>query len=150
MIPRLRPMIPHLRSIRLTAVLMLAAIVAACGPMYDTQYFYTPPSDSAGRQLAGQCRVMSRMCAQNCELRESACRSEARDDARYEYNRYVKQRQKENAKIKKSLDSFVRDSHCSSSSCENACDAEYRSCYTEAGGQVRSKQVCVAFCDEKK
>lgn len=143
-------MIPRLRSIRLTAALMLAAIVAACGPMYDTQYFFTPPSDAAGRQLAGQCRVMSKMCAQNCELRESACRAEAREDAQYEYNRYVRQREKEKAKIKKSLSSFVNDSHCSSSACENDCEEEYRSCYVEAGGQVRSKQVCVAFCDEKK
>lgn len=133
--------------VRAAAFLSLLA-VAACGPMYDTQYYFTAPSDPTGRQLAGQCRVVQNMCKQNCQMRENACRSDARARGMAEYHAYVEKRRRENMPLKRDLNSFISDSSCGSSSCEDACEAEYRSCYVEAGGKVRSKQVCVAFCEE--
>lgn len=129
------------------AVCLLA--VAACGPVYDTQHFFTPPADASGRQMTTQCRMTQNMCKQNCQLQESVCRSDARARGMMEYHAYVEKRRREKAPIKRSPESFVSDYGCSADRCEAACEEDYRACYVEAGGQVRSKQVCVAFCDQQ-
>jgi hypothetical protein len=135
---------------RLLAPLLLVLTLAACGPIYDTQYHFTPPADPMGRQLVGQCRMSRDMCRQNCEMREMSCKSEARSYGMREYHRYVEQRRREKAPIKRSPDSFVSDYHCSSSSCVDSCDGGYRACYVESGGTVRAQRVCTAFCDQEK
>lgn len=135
---------------RLFLMLVVAATVAACGPVYDTQYHFTPPADPTGRQLAGQCRVVQNMCKQNCQMREHACRADARAEGMMEYQAYVAERRRKNLPIKRSPDSFVSTYMCGSSSCEDACEDDYRSCYVEAGGQIRAQRVCVAFCDQQQ
>lgn len=135
---------------RLLAPLLLVLTLAACGPIYDTQYHFTPPADPTGRQLVGQCRMSRDMCRQNCEMREMSCKSDARSYGMREYHRYVEQRRRERAPIKRSPDSFVSDYHCNSGSCVDSCDGNYRACYVESGGTVRAQRVCTAFCDQEK
>lgn len=135
---------------RLFLFLVVAATVAACGPVYDTQYHYTAPKDPTGRQLAGQCRVVQNMCKQNCQMREQACRADARSEGMMEYQAYVAEQRRKNLPIKRSADSFISTYGCDSDSCEDACEADYRGCYVEAGGQIRAQRVCVAFCDQQQ
>lgn len=135
---------------RLFLMLAVAATVAACGPVYDTQYHFTPPADPTGRQLAGQCRVVQNMCKQNCQMREHACRADARAEGMMEYQAYVAERRRKNLPIKRSPESFVSTYMCGSGNCEDACEDDYRGCYVEAGGQIRAQRVCVAFCDQQQ
>lgn len=133
---------------RLFLLIALTATVAACGPVYDTQYHFTPPADPTGRQLAGQCRVMQNMCLQNCRMQEHACRSDARAQGMMEYQAYVAERRRKNLPLKRSPESFVSTYMCDSDRCDDACADDYRGCYVEAGGQIRAQRVCVAFCDQ--
>jgi len=43
-----------------TIVFLLAALLAACGPIYETRYDFIPPNSSQGM-----------MCVQNCSLYET-------------------------------------------------------------------------------
>lgn len=135
---------------RLFLMLVVAASVAACGPVYDTQYHFIPPADPTGRQLAGQCRVVQNMCKQNCQMREHACRADARSEGMMEYQAYVAERRRKNLPLKRSPESFVSTYMCDSDRCEDACEDDYRGCYVEAGGQIRAQRVCVSFCDQQQ
>ena len=131
------------------AMLVLALLVAGCGPIYETVYSYQPPRSPQGRQCVGQCQQINQYCRQNCQLRETSCQATARQDASYDYDRYVRERQRHRQEIKKSPSDFDHSYSCSSaSSCEQTCGDDYRMCYTNCGGVVTSREECTMFCDQ--
>lgn len=130
------------RSFSAVAIWSLAAFfVTACGPVYKTDYTYTPPKDASGRQCLNQCLAL-----------QSSCRSAAEDRAVRE-NAACQQ----NAMVNYSVclataKSDAERNRCSSYSyCDRkpdlrACDAEYRMCYQNCGGTVVGHQRCVSGC----
>lgn len=134
-----------MKNFWLVAIFVLSALTG-CGPMYSTNYTYTPPPTAEGRMCASQCRQISRMCVQNCEMKEETCKSRARHDAIYKFEHYAAERRAKNQSIKKDVSDFSNEYSCSSSSCESNCQPEYRDCYANCGGRVTPHTVCTAFC----
>ncbi len=132
-------------------LLVLVFAVAGCGPIYETVYSYQPPRSPQGQQCAGQCQQIGQYCRQNCRLREDSCRANARQEAGYEFDRYVRERHRNRQEVKKSIGDFDYSYHCSgASSCEASCDADFRICFTNCGGVVTAYQQCTMFCDQQR
>lgn len=129
--------------------LTLLALLAGCGPMYETQYSFTPPSSPEGRMCVSQCQNSRTMCRQSCSMEQQACRNEARSRAMIEYQAYANKQIANKQPVKKSPSDFEYYSSCGTSSCESRCEADYRSCFADVcGGRITSRQVCTAFCDQ--
>lgn len=131
---------------RMLAALSLLLIAAACGPIYDTHYDYYYPKHPEGRVCTSQCGVSQNYCKQQCRSNENQCRSWARQEAQHEYEHYLHEVYASGYKPKHRLDHFVSDYHCSDYGCEEDCEELYRGCFASCGGEIRSKQVCTAFC----
>ena len=120
--------------------------LAACGPIYQTRFDYSPPASGQGMACIAQCSRISDLCRENCDLKQQRCEGDAREQARRDYEDYVRERNKKNAPIKRTRDSFYYGSSCSSSSCTSECTTPYNQCFVSCGGAVASHQVCTAFC----
>lgn len=125
-----------------------ALLLVACGPIYETQYDFLPPTSAEGRLCTSQCNNISDLCRQNCDLKDDRCIAEARERGAYEYERYVRDRQSQKLPIEKKLEDFTYTGGCyQASSCKAECDTSYRQCFTGCGGTVNSRTVCTAFCN---
>lgn len=111
-----------------------------CGPIYDTQYQFTPPDDGNGRACIYQCENGREQCTELEELREESCENRAES----EYQRCA-----DNIYRRKGRD--PKWNECYRESCSSdteRCENSYRSCYQSCGGKVRAETVCVANCDQ--
>jgi hypothetical protein len=134
----------------LSLCLGLVALLSACGPIYETQYSMVPPTTSQGRLCVSQCQQERSLCRQTCSMSEQACRADARSRAAYEYESYVRRQTAEKKPIKKSVSDFEHSYGCSSNSCQDRCEANYRDCFGGlCGGQVIATKVCTMFCDQQ-
>jgi hypothetical protein len=125
---------------RWISLLLCTTTLAACGPMYRTEYHLTPPGDGRGRACVARCSddqaaCQSRMDAasedtfRNCELR-----------AEQDYSRCLLLAKDDKAKRE-----------CSRSSCErrpdySGCESAFRNCFEACGGKVDAQQVCTFNC----
>ena len=121
-------------------MLVAALLAMSCGPIYETNYRYTPPSDPLSRPCVSQCLADKGNCrntadlkAQNAELR---CELEARDD----YERCLG-----NAKGDQGRSSCNRRS-CSSHADYGQCEGDYRTCFQSCGGVIDTERVCTFNC----
>lgn len=134
----------------LSLCLGLIALLSACGPIYETQYSMIPPTTSQGRLCVSQCQQERSLCRQTCSMSEQACRADARSRAAYEYESYVRRQSAEKKPIKKSVSDFENSYGCSSNSCQDRCESNYRDCFGGlCGGQVIANRVCTMFCDQQ-
>lgn len=132
------------------AMIVLAAGLSACGPVYDTTYQYSPPASGEGKICANQCSQIEQLCRRNCKLEYDSCLAREREQARWDYEDYVRRQTSRKQPLDKSPDDFNLDYRCtSSSSCEATCGNDQRTCYTTCGGEVTATRVCTAFCDQK-
>lgn len=126
---------------RLGSVIALTITVAACGPVYRTTYDYIPPEDAAGKQCLNQCLQMFEMCRSSAENRAAQERASCQQNATLAY-----------AACLATAKTDLERSRCSStSSCNreadiSQCNSEYRLCYRNCGGTVKSREVCVSGC----
>ena len=132
---------------RLLSALLLALLLSACGPMYETRYTFVPPKGSSGQACILQCENNRMQCEQLAEMRFQNC--EDRADREY--------RDCEHEQVfgydKKGRWTCVDNCYCWRDSCErdtDRCDALYRTCYQTCGGKVKAQTVCVANCDQQK
>jgi hypothetical protein len=117
----------------------LLGLVAGCGPIYDTRYHFVPPSDPSARSCIFQCENLKMQCEELEQMRVENCDYRARldqDRCRAEIRRQGRE---------------PKSHECSSlgGSCyanTERCEAKYRQCYQNCGGQVRTEQVCVFNC----
>jgi hypothetical protein len=119
---------------------VVLTLVTSCGPVYDTNYSFSPPRSAEGRSCIFQCEQSKLQCQQIEDLEASRCRDFAqreerrcRDDIRYNENRTPKWYE------------------CSSESCSSdyeRCETMHRACYQSCGGEVNVNTNCVANCDQ--
>jgi len=114
----------------------LALALAACGPIYQTQYAFTPPPTPEGRVCIMQCEQLRFQCRQNEDLKVQNCENQNRW-ARAEYERCKRSGRKD-----------CHDGTIWCSSDYDRCDEQYRFCYQSCGGQVLATTVCVANCEK--
>ena len=127
-------------------VLALAALLAACGPVYETQYTLVPPATEIGRQCANNCLLAQQNCRQSCSSQQQLCESNAHLQAQNGYLQYANERQRNGQPVKKTESDFYYDD-CEHSDCDERCGNDYRICHTNCGGQVIPRTVCTAFCN---
>jgi hypothetical protein len=92
--------------------------------------------------------MMERSCKQNCNHQERQCEENRRLKAQNEYQQYLLERQISKEPITKTASSFEGFNNCSNYYCTNDCNSDYRICYTNCGGEVLTKQVCVFNCNQ--
>jgi hypothetical protein len=107
--------------------------LAACYPVYDTNFQFIQPSTAEGKQCVSSCATTQKACRDSCIKNETVCVGE-------EEKRVTPQVSGRPAISK----------NCSSYSCQEQCTEEYRQCFTSCGGQVVPHVRCVAFCDDRK
>jgi hypothetical protein len=125
------------------SIIVLAAILTACGPIYNTEYSFIPPKSDVSKMCTAQCVQDKNNCQQSCRIDNENCRLRAQQSAIFEFEHYKEEQKRREMPINKSISDFDRSSSCNNS-CE--CESTYRACYSACGGEVRENKVCVAFC----
>jgi hypothetical protein len=143
-----------LRNFIVTAGLALG--LAACGPMMETRYEFTPPPSKAGMQCVQNCQADQSMCQADARKAQEKCRKDADrtverqyQKARDEYIYALKLYASDSAKFPKPKE--PRKQSASYYQCNNLgseCAGQYNICYRSCGGQILEHQVCVANCDQ--
>ena len=125
---------------RFGAVIGLCLFFSACGPIYNTDYQFTPPSSTTGRVCTQQCENSKFQCQQMEEMSADRCRDRAQIE---------QQRCEDNIRWREGRDPKWYE--CGAESCSantDRCDAQYRSCYQACGGRVDAHTYCVANCSQ--
>lgn len=124
----------------LTLCILLIVFLSACSPIYKTEYAYVPPESDVSKMCTANCIIQKTMCKQMCEMKIENCRLRER------LEKDKKEQESENTPLIKTLNSLGNLFGCDES-CN--CDEAYNDCYTECGGKILERKVCVAFCDKK-
>lgn len=125
-------------------ILFVSLIMSACGPVYQTDYTFTPPTTESGQMCVFQCDNSKLQCGQLEEMKYQNCLDRAdreyyncENNKRYGYNKNGEWVCQDNC-------------YCFRSSCsvnEAICDDRYRMCYQTCGGKVQSRTYCVSNCE---
>ncbi len=134
------------RLFSLVFLLIFVVALSACGPIYNTEYAYVPPSSKMGKMCTAQCLQGKSSCEQICELKNENCTVRSRQDALYRYEIYKSDQVQKGQPVKKSIADFDTSYTCKAA-CN--CKASFHTCYAACGGEVVEKKVCVAFCNQK-
>lgn len=127
---------------RLCVAILVAVLLAGCGPLYRTTYDYTPPRDRIGRLCSAQCATTREVCRGNADNRAQSQYSQCEIEAQQQYYECLN-----SAKDSKQRSiCFLRQ--CDSHTDYRYCDDDYRSCYSACGGRVTPQKHCVLNCPD--
>ena len=138
------------------AVAVLGALLAGCGPRYQTFTSYAPPQDEAGRQCLAQCLSSRQLCRQNAQVQTQQCRIGADTVAQVENFRRLAQYQVELERSRRKGDGPEQPEtvnpnygRCDgeAAAAERLCRADHDLCYQNCGGEVTYTTHCVANCE---
>ena len=115
--------------------------LTGCGPVYQTDYSFTPPKTDSGRSCTYHCETVKQQCRQIEELRVDRCEDQ---------NRWESQRCEDELYRKKGRDSkwYECGSTQSCTADYEGCDSQYRACYESCGGRVDARTYCVSNCEK--
>src|SRR5688572_29762132 len=113
--------LPGLTSMKKFKLLILAVLLASCGPMYQTNYEIVPPQSETGRMCANNCLLSKSYCEQSCRMEQSHCESRARLESRNDYLEYVTVQNATGKPVVRSSGDFRRYYNCSPNACEARC-----------------------------
>ena len=118
--------------------IFLINFIIGCGPIYNTEYVFSPPESATGRTCTFHCETMRGQCLQLEQVKAQQCESYSQREQDYcEYN------------IRVSKDREPKWYECVPESCNvdsERCEQSYRSCYQSCGGRVETVTRCVANC----
>lgn len=129
-------------------IFLFAFLIAACSPIYRSDFQYEPPADATGKMCITQCMQNKGSCQQMCQMKRESCRSRSRENAYFQYQAYKAEQERHGEPIKRSIRDFDNGYFECHQPCH--CNQGFNSCYSACGGQVIEKKVCVAFCDKDK
>lgn len=124
----------------------LTLMLAACGPIYETQYSYQPPHSDTGRMCAAQCVQNKSTCHAMCEMRKQTCLAQDKQNALVQFEAYKTRRIAEHRPVDKTPVDFENSWNCNQAC---GCGDTFNMCYQTCGGVVTPHRECVAFCDKK-
>ena len=134
------------RKVFLSVILGLL-VLAACGPVYKTNYDYKPPQTDNGRMCVNQCLNTKSACEQDCHARQVDCEYRADEDAQIQYDNYVRTQRFQHQEIKKTVTDFHR--YCDEETvCAARCVANHNLCYNNCGGVVNGTTICTSGCEK--
>lgn len=123
------------------ALLAAALLLAACGPVYRTNYNLLPPPTQAGQLCASNVKLMSDTCVSNCTQMARSCYNPGGFSTSIGFgNRgYIG-----NGVGYES--SILDDRDCSPRQCEESCLASARTAHQSCGGTITQETVCTSNC----
>lgn len=125
--------------------LIAAAVLAACGPVVETRYSYTPPGGSGGMACIQQCEAGRFQCVREARYSQDSCKAAAHERAERAYHRYLRTLRR-GEKPKHSLSYFDNAYTCQN--VEAQCKTDYHDCYAACGGQVVAQRICTSGCEQ--
>ena len=146
--------------IPLRVVLLAVGLLSACStePVYQSRYDLTPPATESGRQCTVGCETNRLLCEQRNDERIARCEEQA-DRAFTLCTEDVDRRMSaciSGLKSKYGSRWATYESHCTatvanscyrqSCSTQSSCDSGYRGCFSNCGGDVQTRSVCVRNC----
>ena len=117
----------------------MVLLFTACGPMYRTDYTYTPPTDWRGRQCVNACLQDKTRCAISCRSQNQSCRFQSQAEGWLQY--------RAQARVNREMGFLPPNYYADSSQCDTDCGCG--DCYTNCGGKVSGRTYCVANCGEQ-
>ena len=136
-----------MRAIFYVFSLIVVLGTAACGPVYETSYRFTPPPTVEGRACANQCLERKNTCMARCVSSEQSCREVQRLHAENAYLKYERERKAQGQPVKKTQDEFLNYGMCLNQDCTEQCKESHRICHSNCGGNVIEDRRCTAFCE---
>ena len=145
---------------KLFSIIILFFILTSCGPVYQTNYSYSPPEEMAGKQCLSLCSAQRQSCSSNCRDREQTCEIVARTLDLAENLSCNKRKKYCNNNPDASGCIFDKNMDCNESSgshsnctnekkeCKSECLSYYNECYINCGGKIDTQSICVQFCDK--
>lgn len=141
-------------------ILCLAAILGGCSsqPVYRTQYDLTAPGTESGRQCTVGCETNRLLCEQRNDEHIARCEEQAdrafnncSEDADRRMSSCIADLQRQYGDRWSTYESHCHatvSNTCSRQACGTAssCDNGYRACFTNCGGQVDTRAICVRNC----
>jgi hypothetical protein len=125
-----------------TLLPVAALLLAACGPVYRTNYELFPPADLAGQTCVANVKLMSDTCEANCRQMSRNCRSNGSGvSIGYGYGRYGG-----NYETVMGNRQLLDDRDCNDTQCVESCLATARQAHLNCGGTIKSEVVCTANC----
>lgn len=117
--------------------------LAACGPVYETEYRYTPPGDVEGRACVAHCEAGKAQCRVTADLRAENRQLRCEREAAQDFERCLTTQGADPEKSK------CHRRYCSEGDAGGdraQCADDYRVCFQGCGGVVDSSQVCTFNC----
>lgn len=116
--------------------------LVGCGPMYRTEYRYTPPASMEGRQCVVQCANIREVCRSGADTRAAQNQSSCQQNVFMQYTSCMTTARSDEERAKCSNST----THCQFTPDTSRCDSDYNICFQTCGGQVETRQVCVSGC----
>lgn len=122
------------------AVALVAAVLAvsACSVSKGggEKSRYVPPSTAGGKACADQCGKARFHCVSYCSFSEKQCNQEMQAQAIRDYEQYMRDQFRSRAASELLPRDFERPEKCSTLSCAQDCEDDYRECYVNCGGKI--------------
>jgi hypothetical protein len=140
--------------LRKIVLIFLSFLLVSCGPIYRTDYEYSPPSSSQGRVCANNCLLAKqycesriRQCNNQCLDNEQTCRmSENLVNATMSL---LKKNDPNKKNVKSDYSSnCVNQRYSCERNCQEDCTSNYNICHQNCGGKVLTHRKCEMFCEE--
>jgi hypothetical protein len=139
------------------AAIGLGALVAGCGPRYQTFTSYAPPEDQAGRQCLAQCLSGRQLCRQNAQAQTRQCRFAVQSEAQIENFRRLAEYQtalgrsrhkgRDAPEQPETMSPNYGQCNGEAATAEEHCAADHDLCYQNCGGEVTYTTQCVSNCE---
>ena len=137
---------------------MGAALLSACSPSYRTDYQYIPPLKETGRSCANNCLVAKTNCNLACTTQEAQCYrrvqlQDSMDDSLYRggyWNNGIALSASPGMGYGGMYGGGYNTTVCRADACLGSCEESYQKCFTDCGGKVTSREVCIAHCPNGK
>ena len=129
----------------LRVIIPLLLVVTGCGPHYQTFHTFTPPKSQSGKNCVNRCLENKQGCELQAQRNYNSCVHHAKSEAQNRYALYLAA-QVAKKTPSKDIQSFEQYSLYQYNSCSDKitlCASSYRSCYSNCGGHVHSKEVKV-------
>ncbi len=135
----------HLKAF--ATLLLITLTLAACSPVYKTDYRFTTPPDDIGKMCAVGCLDKLSACKAHCQIDQSNCKRIADLKGENRYLEYVAKQKEKGKPIKKSKSYFTSYAFCNTATCDQKCEESQRICHSSCGGNIIEERRCTAFCD---
>jgi hypothetical protein len=130
------------QMLKLFSVIAFMLMAPACTPVYESDYEIIPPRSHQGRMCANQCFMHKNQCQSNCSTQYSNCQMMSTVSNQLSYIAALNA-----SKNSKTTPYYHSSNSCSTTACDNRCQADYHICHKNCGGQVIEHRVCTRYCN---